>query len=45
MSFVARALEMDESRGMVKVVVDAGTGRILGCAVLGREDGEMMAMI
>jgi pyruvate/2-oxoglutarate dehydrogenase complex dihydrolipoamide dehydrogenase (E3) component len=45
MSYVARALEMDESRGMMKVVVDAGTGRILGCAVLGIEGGEIMAMI
>jgi pyruvate/2-oxoglutarate dehydrogenase complex dihydrolipoamide dehydrogenase (E3) component len=26
-------------------VVDAGTGRILGCAVLGIEGGEIMAMI
>ena len=45
MNYVARALEMDESRGMMKVVVDAGTGRILGCAVLGIEGGEIMAMI
>jgi pyruvate/2-oxoglutarate dehydrogenase complex dihydrolipoamide dehydrogenase (E3) component len=45
MGYVARALEMDESRGMIKVVVDAGTGLILGCAVLGIEGGEIMAMI
>jgi pyruvate/2-oxoglutarate dehydrogenase complex dihydrolipoamide dehydrogenase (E3) component len=45
MSYVARALEMDESRGMMKVVVDAGTEQILGCAVLGLEGGEIMAMI
>jgi pyruvate/2-oxoglutarate dehydrogenase complex dihydrolipoamide dehydrogenase (E3) component len=45
MSYVARALEMDESRGMMKAVVDAGTGEILGCAVLGVEGGEIMAMI
>ena len=45
MNYVTRALEMDESRGMMKVVVDAGTGRILGCAVLGIEGGEIMAMI
>jgi pyruvate/2-oxoglutarate dehydrogenase complex dihydrolipoamide dehydrogenase (E3) component len=45
MSHVARALEMDESRGMMKAVVDAGTGEILGCAVLGIEGGEIMAMI
>ncbi len=45
MSYVARALETDESRGMMKAVVDAGTGEILGCAVLGIEGGEIMAMI
>ena len=45
MSHVARALEMNESRGMMKAVVDAGTGEILGCAVLGIEGGEIMAMI
>jgi pyruvate/2-oxoglutarate dehydrogenase complex dihydrolipoamide dehydrogenase (E3) component len=45
MNYVARALEMDESRGMMKAVVDAGTGEILGCAVLGVEGGEIMAMI
>ena len=45
MSYVARALEMDESRGMMKAVVDDDTGQILGCAVLGIEGGEIMAMI
>ena len=45
MSYVARALEMDESRGMMKTVVDGGTGEILGCAVLGVEGGEIMAMV
>jgi pyruvate/2-oxoglutarate dehydrogenase complex dihydrolipoamide dehydrogenase (E3) component len=45
MSHVARALEVDEPRGMMKVVVDADTDQILGCAVLGIEGGEVMAMI
>ncbi|MGI8860505.1 MAG: mercuric reductase [Rubrobacteraceae bacterium] len=45
MSYVARALEMDENRGMMKAVVDGDTGHILGCAVLGIEGGEIMAMI
>ncbi|MBV9280216.1 MAG: mercuric reductase [Chloroflexi bacterium] len=45
MSYVARALEVDESRGFVKAVVDEETGRILGCAVLGIEGGEIMAML
>jgi len=45
MSYVARALEVDEARGFMKAVVDAESGRILGCAVLGLEGGEIMAMI
>ncbi|MCI0693657.1 mercuric reductase [candidate division KSB1 bacterium] len=45
MSYVARALEMDESRGFMKAVVDADTKQILGCAVLGIEGGELMAML
>ena len=45
MSSVTRAIETDESRGMMKAVVDASTGEILGCAVLGVEGGEIMAMI
>jgi pyruvate/2-oxoglutarate dehydrogenase complex dihydrolipoamide dehydrogenase (E3) component len=45
MSYVARALEMDESRGFMKAVVDADNDQILGCAVLGIEGGEIMAMI
>lgn len=45
MTHVPRALEMDETRGMMKAVVDADNGRILGCAVLGIEGGEIMSMI
>ena len=45
MNYVARALEMDESRGFMKAVVDASTGQILGCAVLGIEGGEIMAIL
>jgi pyruvate/2-oxoglutarate dehydrogenase complex dihydrolipoamide dehydrogenase (E3) component len=45
MSYVARALEMDEARGFMKAVVDADTDRILGCAILGIEGGEIMAML
>ncbi len=44
MAWVARALEMDESRGLMKAVVDAKTDRILGAAVLGVEGGELMAL-
>jgi pyruvate/2-oxoglutarate dehydrogenase complex dihydrolipoamide dehydrogenase (E3) component len=44
MSYVARALELDEARGFMKAVVDADTGEILGAAVLGIEGGELMAI-
>ena len=43
MSSVARALEMDESRGFMKAIIDAKTQRILGASVLGIEGGEIMA--
>jgi len=45
MSHVARALEVDETRGFVKAVVDADTDQILGAAVLGIEGGEVMAVL
>jgi len=45
MNYVARALEIDESRGFMKAIVDAESGQILGCAILGIEGGEIMAMI
>ena len=45
MSSVARALEMDESRGFMKAIVDAETGEILGATVLGIEGGEIMAQL
>jgi pyruvate/2-oxoglutarate dehydrogenase complex dihydrolipoamide dehydrogenase (E3) component len=45
MTYVSRAVELGETRGLMKAVVDAETGRILGCAVLGIEGGEIMAMI
>jgi pyruvate/2-oxoglutarate dehydrogenase complex dihydrolipoamide dehydrogenase (E3) component len=44
MAHVARAIEMSETRGFIKAVVDAETNEILGCAVLGVEGGELMAM-
>jgi pyruvate/2-oxoglutarate dehydrogenase complex dihydrolipoamide dehydrogenase (E3) component len=45
MTSVARALEAGETRGLMKVVVDRATDRILGAAVLGLEGGEIMAVI
>ncbi len=45
MSYVARALEVDESRGFMKVIVAAETSQMLGAAILGTEGGEVMAQI
>lgn len=45
MNWVARALEVDESRGLMKAVVDVETGQILGAAILGLEGGELMAVL
>ena len=45
MTSVARALEIDESRGFMKAIVDAETNQILGAAVLGVEGGEVMSQI
>jgi pyruvate/2-oxoglutarate dehydrogenase complex dihydrolipoamide dehydrogenase (E3) component len=44
MSHAARALEVDESRGFMKAIIDANTGQILGYACLGIEGGELMNM-
>ena len=45
MSSVARALEVDETRGFMKAIVDADTNQILGAAVLGIEGGEVMSQL
>jgi len=45
MASVARAIEMSETRGFMKAIVDADTGQILGCTILGIEGGEIMSML
>ena len=45
MNAVPRALETGETRGFMKAIVDAETNRILGCAILGLEGGEIMSII
>ncbi|HEY8600119.1 MAG TPA: mercuric reductase [Thermomicrobiales bacterium] len=45
MSSVARALEVDESRGFMKVLIDGKSDQIVGAAILGLEGGEIMSMI
>ncbi len=45
MNYVARALEVDETRGFMKAILDSESDQILGAAVLGIEGGEIMAML
>ena len=45
MSHVARAIERDETAGLMKVVVDAANDRILGVAILGSEGGELVHVL
>lgn len=45
MTRVARAMELDETRGFMKAVVDAGTDRILGASILGIEGGEVASVL
>jgi len=45
MSHVARAIEMDETRGFMKALIDERTEKILGCAILGVEGGEVMSVL
>jgi pyruvate/2-oxoglutarate dehydrogenase complex dihydrolipoamide dehydrogenase (E3) component len=45
MTSVARALEVDETRGFMKAIVDAESNQILGAAILGIEGGEIMCAV
>jgi pyruvate/2-oxoglutarate dehydrogenase complex dihydrolipoamide dehydrogenase (E3) component len=45
MALVPRALEIGETRGFMKAIVDAETRQILGCAILCAEGGEIMSII
>jgi pyruvate/2-oxoglutarate dehydrogenase complex dihydrolipoamide dehydrogenase (E3) component len=45
MTSVARALEVDETRGFIKAIVDGETNQVLGAAVLGIEGGEVMSAL
>ena len=45
MRAVARAIEMDETRGLMKAVVDSESRQILGFAVLGVMGGEVMTVV
>lgn len=45
MTHVARAIETGDTRGMMKAIIDAKTGLILGAAILGEEGGEIMSIL
>ena len=45
MAHVARAIEVGDTRGFMKAVVDPKTKKILGAAVLGQEGGEIMSVL
>ncbi len=45
MSHVARAIERDETAGLMKIIVDAATNRILGATVLATDGGELIHVL
>lgn len=45
MSSVARAIERDETAGVMKLVVDASTDRILGATILATDGGELVHIL
>ena len=45
MSSVARAIERDETAGLMKIIIDAQTDRILGAAILASEGGELVQIL
>ncbi len=45
MAMVLRAMDVGETRGFMKAIVDADTDRILGAVILGIEGGEIMSLL
>ena len=45
MAYVSRAIERSETAGLMKIIVDAETDRILGAAILGIEGGETVQIL
>jgi pyruvate/2-oxoglutarate dehydrogenase complex dihydrolipoamide dehydrogenase (E3) component len=45
MTSVARAIERDETAGLMKIIVDAQSDHILGAAILGSEGGETVQIL
>jgi len=44
-SWVARAIETGETKGLMKAIVDKKTDRIIGAAILGVEGGELISAL
>jgi len=44
MEWVARAIEREETTGLMKIIVDAESDRILGAAILSTDGGELVQM-
>jgi len=44
-SSVARSIETGDTRGMMKAVIDKGTGKILGASVLAEQGGEIVTIL
>jgi pyruvate/2-oxoglutarate dehydrogenase complex dihydrolipoamide dehydrogenase (E3) component len=45
MTSVSRAIEMSETQGLMKIIVDADNDRILGAAILSSEGGELVQIL
>lgn len=45
MSHVARAIEKDETAGIMKIIIDAATDRILGATILSADGGELIHIL
>jgi pyruvate/2-oxoglutarate dehydrogenase complex dihydrolipoamide dehydrogenase (E3) component len=45
MAFVARAIERGETKGLMKIVINADNDRILGAAILGPVGGELVQIL
>ncbi len=45
MSYVERAIEMDETAGLMKINIDASNDRILGATILGVNGGELIHVL
>jgi pyruvate/2-oxoglutarate dehydrogenase complex dihydrolipoamide dehydrogenase (E3) component len=45
MTSVARAIERDETAGLMKLVVDGATDHVLGASILATEGGELVQIL